>query len=176
MKRSELKRKTPLRSTPTRKRSPTKKPLRELVHCSYSPRCKKRPREIVSPTERYCPAHATDVADKIIGDIVKARDGYRCQLVGFNAEPCYIPQQVYWCHIIPKGRYRPVRWEPDNAVTGCAGHHKAFDESPIEKDEWAERRLGSERWHELRVLARQARSVAAVDVIREARGSGAPGP
>lgn len=125
----------------------------------------------MSDDERYCPTHATALADKLVGDFVKARDRYRCQLASFNGKPCYQPEAVFWCHLIPKGRYYATRWEPDNAVTGCAGHHKAFDMAPLERDIWCEKRLGPERWRELRVVAIRQKAVDVADVIRTYRGN-----
>lgn len=134
-------------------------------------RCNKRPVVKLAQGDR-CASHATDLADKLVGDFVKARDGYRCQLRSFNDEPCYRPEQVYWCHLIPKDRYYATRWEPDNAVTGCAGHHSAFDHAPLERDVWCEARLGPGRWGELRQLAIRQKAVDVADVIR--RFSGQP--
>lgn len=165
MKRTELKRTTPLRRKAV---APRKRPA---VRCSWSARCKKRPRVIVDgeTPERYCPTHATMVADALVGTFVKTRDGYRCQLRSFNDQPCYQPEQVYWCHLIPKGRYYGTRWDPLNAITGCAGHHKAFDESPLEKDVWCEQRLGFQQWHDLKVRARQVKAVDVAGVIEAYR-------
>jgi len=123
----------------------------------------------VEAGERYCAGHATDLADKLVGDFVKNRDQHRCVLQSFNRQPCYQPQQVYWCHMIPKGRYRATRWEPDNAVTGCAGHHMAFDNAPIEKDAWCEAWLGSTRWEQLRAQARGQKAVDVALVIQAYR-------
>lgn len=164
MKRTELKRKTPLKSKSARPR--TRKPA---ARCAYGPRCKKQPRVIVGPEERYCPGHATQVADKLVGDYVKERDLYRCQLTSFNDSPCYEPSVVYWCHLIPKGRYYATRWVPVNAVTGCAGHHKSFDTNPLERDEWCRDRLGAERWDSLRVQAMAQKSVDVAEVIQRFR-------
>ena len=162
MKRTPLKRKTPLKS---KRSTPRRKPP---VTCAIL-RCSKRPTVTITSDERYCNSHATKIADKLVGDFVKARDGYRCQLTSFNHKPCYQPEAVYWCHVIPKGRYYGTRWEPDNAVTGCAGHHKAFDTAPLEKDDWAEAWLGTARFEELQQIAKIVKGVDVAEVIRRYR-------
>jgi hypothetical protein len=156
------------RRTPLRRRS-AKPKRRPPTRCSFSSRCGRRPGVILGPDERVCPTHATALADRLAGDYVKARDSYRCQLRGFNDQACYRPEAVYWCHLIPKGRYYSTRWEPDNAVTACAGHHKAFDESPVEKDDWILARLGAERWGRLRRIARRSKVVDVAEVVRTYR-------
>lgn len=158
MKRAPLERSTPIRRKAVAKRR------RPAVRCSWSDRCKKRPDVVISETERYCHGHATMTADALVGTFVKERDGWRCQLRSFNGRPCS-SEQVYWCHLIPKGRYHATRWIPLNAVAGCAGHHKAFDEAPLEKDDWCEQRLGVAQWHDLKVQARRVKSVDVVEVI-----------
>lgn len=104
-----------------------------------------------------------DKADKLVGDYVKARDGYECQLVGFNDKPCGGP--LAWCHLIPKGRYGSVRWSPLNSVTGCRNHHMAFDTSPLEKNLWCEQRLGTAVWEHLQLVARTTDRPNPRDVI-----------
>lgn len=147
----------------------------EAARCSGSPRCRKRPEIRLSEDERLCKGHARDLADKLVGDFVKARDGYRCQLRGFNAKPCWPNEEaVYWCHLIPKGRYGATRWVPLNAVAGCAGHHKAFDESPLEKDLWIEQRIGAEAFEELRLLARMGGGPSAAEIILRYRQNDGP--
>lgn len=145
-----LKRSTPLRAkaaTPKRKRPP-------LKPCTYAgkgatiQRCARRPVVRVSDDERYCDRHATWIAGELVGDFVKARDGHRCQIASFNDRPC-IGSELYACHLIPKGRYPVLRYEPDNITTGCMAHHKAFDEAPLEKEDWCRAYLG-ERYEELR--------------------------
>lgn len=138
------------------------------ARCAWSNRCKKRPEVRVTDSERYCKGHATKTADALVGTYVKHRDGWRCQLVSFDGKPCS-DRQVYWCHLIPKGRYGSVRWIPDNAVAGCAGHHKAFDEAWIEKARWCERWLGDVEWQALQDLAVSSHRPDPADVILEFR-------
>jgi hypothetical protein len=171
MKRSApLQRSGELKRSPIRGKRATPRARKPRASCSAAPRCKRQPSVRLGPEERVCKGHATAIADKLVGDYVKARDGWRCQLSDFNASPCWQPEAVYWCHLIPKGRYYATRWEPDNAVAGCAGHHKAFDTAPIEKDAWSERRLGADRWAELRQQAIRQKSTDVAEIIAKFRG------
>lgn len=117
------------------------------MKCSWSSRCNKRV-TVRLEDEGWCDRHATWVADKAVGDFIKSRDGYECQLRSFNGRAC-VGSERYACHLIPKGRYPVLRYEPDNIVTGCMGHHMAFDQAPLEKDEWCRALLGT-RYDELR--------------------------
>ncbi len=130
-----MKRSTPIRRTSRKKRT-------GVTVCNWPGyACRKEARVVVNEFERYCKTHATQTADKLVGDFVKDRDGWTCRLVGFNDKPCSTPG-VFWCHIIPKGRYPSIRYEPLNAVTGCRDHHAAFDSSEIERRRWAIANLG----------------------------------
>ena len=159
-----------MKRTPLKRKSgkPKRKPSEV---CDWSGHgCRRRADVKITETERYCNGHATDTADTLVGTYVKMRDNWTCQLVGFNDKPCYGLPAVYWCHLIPKGRYQSVRWNPSNAITGCAGHHKAFDESPLEKDLWIEQHiLGVEGYAALKHLAMTTTRPPVRDVILEFR-------
>ncbi len=130
--------------------------------------CRKQAHVIVNEFERYCKGHATQTADKLVGDFVKDRDGWTCQLVGFNAKPCSSPG-VYWCHLIPKGRYPSIRYEPLNAVTGCRDHHAALDSGEIERRRWIVARLGEAQFEALQQQAVTTSAPKVADVIRHYR-------
>lgn len=157
----ELKRTTRLK----RKRSTPRRHPR--ARCSYTNQCRKEPRVILGPDERMCRTHATWTADKLVGDWVKARDG-RCILAGFNGQPCYEPETLYWCHLVPKGTYPKGRYLPGNAVAGCSRHHRSFDLLLIEKREWIAAYLGEEGLDLLETMVRSDQPGVA-DVIREYR-------
>ena len=165
MRRTELKRKTPM----ARKSSKPKRPPSAI--CMWpNYRCRRQAKVKITDTERYCNGHATKTADNLVGTYVKIRDNWTCQLLGFNDKPCYGLPAVFWCHLIPKGRYQSVRWNPSNAITGCAGHHKAFDESPLEKDVWIEDHiLGVGGYRALRDLAMATTRPPVRDVVLEYR-------
>lgn len=163
---------TPLRRTPLKRKAarPKRTGAEKCNWTGYA--CRKQAHVKVSDTERYCKGHATKVADKLVGDAVKDRDGWTCQLVGFNAKPCSGPE-VYWCHIIPKGRYPSIRYEELNAITGCRDHHAAFDSSEIERRAWAVQRLGEAQLEALQHQAITTSSPKVAEVILAYRaGSG----
>jgi hypothetical protein len=117
----------------------------------------------VSENERYCKGHATEEADRLVGDYVKARDDHSCVLYTFNDKACQGVLSA--CHLIPKGRYGPSRWIPANIVSGCAAHHMAFDSSPLEKEDWIVRYLGAEHYDALKVVARSGAKYDPASVI-----------
>lgn len=156
------------RTVPLRKKRAKPRPL-PGARCSYSDRCRRRARVVITPSERMCPTHATWTADKLVGDFVRHRD-QRCILASFNALPCFAPQQLYWCHLFPKGTYPSLRYRTANAVAGCAGHHKAFDGRPIEKGRWIVAHLGEELVRALEHEALTERKEDVADVIRRFRG------
>jgi 5-methylcytosine-specific restriction endonuclease McrA len=153
------------------KRRRTGKPRRTgTAKCAYSDRCKTFPRVIVTESERLCLRHATWTADKLVGDYVKARDR-RCVLAEsftFGNKGCS-GSTLYWCHLIPKGRYGATRWIPENAITACAAHHKSFDENPLAKENWCADYLGSGAWEDLRETALLGSGMSVADVIVEYR-------
>lgn len=155
---------------PRKRAKPRRRPA---ARCGYSPRCKGRPNVIVSDTERLCGRHATWAADKLVGDFVRNRDG-RCVLASFApTTPCYQGDTLYWCHLIPKGRYSATRYDPENAVAGCAAHHKAFDEAPLEKARWIVRHLGRDEFDALEHRAMHGTKPEIGAVIRLFRGDDA---
>lgn len=162
MKRTELRRSTPLRSTVAK---PRRKPA---VTCDWSARCHRRPSVIVSEDERLCKTHATAVADRLVGDAVRARDG-RCMLRAASPElPCF-GEQLFWCHLIPKGAHPAIRWEPLNTVAGCRDHHMAFDRSEVFRDLWRDEHLGAEVNAELKRRSVTGSRPDVAEVIRRYR-------
>lgn len=134
MKRTELKRKTPLSSVPTKKRSPTKRRLVPIEgpHCA-SRGCKTTTlRVIVSADERYCAKHGTKKAD----DACRAwfRANYqRCVACGRS------DRGIQWAHIHSRGM-RFIRWDRDNAVGLCQPCHFAYTQSPSRWVKFVERK------------------------------------
>lgn len=127
-------------------------------------RCTKTATVIVSEDERYCKGHATETADRLVGDRVKARDGHTCVLYDFNSRPCMGVLSA--AHLVPKGRYGPARFIEANIISACASHHMAFDQSPLEKEEWIVRYLGAEHYGALKLVARSGAKYRPGDVIR----------
>jgi hypothetical protein len=170
MKRTELKRKTPLRA-----KSPTARRKDSSMRCSRvtersdgsSSRCTKRGTVIVSAAERHCRAHGTAIADKLVGDFVRARDK-RCQLAGINGKPCS-DERLWWCHLLRKGTYPSTRWTPGNSVAGCAGHHLFLDNHQAEWLAYCIERLGQESLDGLLGYALAGNGPSAAYVIRAFR-------
>lgn len=166
MKRSPLKRKSPR----------TRKGATEATRCCHvryrgedtpPTRCTKVGRVIVYPTERYCGTHATKVADKLVGDAVRARDG-RCMFADVNDQPCDDPGTLYWCHIFRKGTYPSLRYRMDNAVAACRLHHFVFDNYEIERWDWIARHIPRQALDEL-MARRLMPGPKVADVIRSFR-------
>lgn len=158
-----------LKRTPIKRKSATKK-RRPKMPCSWSNRCPRSPRFVLSDDERYCPVHVKWVAKKLVGDFVKARDG-RCVLADFNDSPCL--GDLQWAHLIPQGRYPCLRYEPDNAIAACLRHHTAFDNAPVEREWWMRDWLGDAKYTYLQAEAvrrnLERESVDLVDVIKRFR-------
>lgn len=155
------------------KRKPAKRRPRAAVPCSGSPRCRKRPEIVLSEAERLCKGHAVDLADRLVGDFVRARDG-RCMLTEAAPDAPCSGDRLFWCHLIPKGAHPAIRWEPLNAVAACNTHHMAFDRSEVFRDFWRDKHLGPELNAELkrRSVAPKARPNVG-DVIAEYRAKAA---
>lgn len=162
----------PLKRTGIRRSRGRRKPASPATRCDWSVRavsgrtyrCTKRGYITVDENERYCKGHATERADKLVGDYVKARDGHQCQLRDFNGLPCLGVLSA--CHLIPKGQYGATRFLPANIVAGCAGHHIAFDNRIIEKEAWIRRRLGSDVYDALKLVAVGGAKYDPASVIR----------
>lgn len=137
---STLIRRTPLRP----KRA---KPRRKAVTCSIRS-CARRPSVL-----GLCKTHATQRADKLVGDYVKKRDGYCVVVVHGNRPDAMVTGNhagaIQWAHLISR-RYHATRWDPEASVTMCAGHHKFFTERPLEHEEWATFWLGPSAWLKLK--------------------------
>lgn len=109
------------RTTPRRK---------SATRCDYSNRCPRRPTVTVSETERLCKTHAKWIADKLVGDFVKTRDGC-CWNCGAR------DKGLQWAHIISRSALH-IRWNPLNAVSLDAGCHQRFTLNPATWAVWTE--------------------------------------
>jgi 5-methylcytosine-specific restriction endonuclease McrA len=91
----------------------------------------------VADDERYCVRHGRWIADKLVGDWVKRRDG-ACQ-------SCFgTPDQ--WAHIVSRGaRYiqyevGPTSYTPGNSIALCAPCHYRFTNQPAQWAVFVEKR------------------------------------
>lgn len=116
MKRSKpLTRKTPMkRSIASRKTKTTKPPsactMGRSTHRTHA-------KYVVGPDERLCVTHAKRIADKLVGDYVKNRDGV-CQNCGTD-------RNLQWAHIVSRGAPY-IRWDLHNAMALCSRCHTNF--------------------------------------------------
>lgn len=158
-----MNRSAPLRRTPLARKG-TKKRRKPLARCSYSPRCVRHARVTLVDGTLLCPTHATWEADRLVGDEVRARDG-RCVLRDFAPDIRCVGEELFACHLIPKGRAPSVRWYLPNIVSGCAMHHATFDANPGTKFEWCRHYLGARLWDLVEELAAQSGGPSAADII-----------
>lgn len=93
-----------------------------------SPRCQVLRCNKKAEVLTYCNSHAKSEADRRFSLYIRARDG-KCMIP--NASPCIGPLQC--CHILSR-RFLATRWDEQNAVAGCAGHHAYWTRNP---DRWA---------------------------------------
>src|SRR5579872_5782654 len=61
--------------------------------------------------------------------VVFERDGGVCVRCGDRS------RAVQWCHIFSR-RHKALRWEPDNALSMCAGCHMFWHHEPLLAVEW----------------------------------------
>jgi 5-methylcytosine-specific restriction endonuclease McrA len=108
----------------------------------------------------YCGKHARKEADRLFSLYIRARDR-GCRM-------CTDRTNLQCAHLISR-RYFAVRWEPENAVALCVGHHKQFTEDPLGWDDWCEGHLGSVGWTRLKLLARMGGMPDLAYVIAELR-------
>jgi len=79
--------------------------------------------------------------DALCREIVWMRDG-KCR------RPNCMRGQLQWAHVYSR-RYKWLRWDLDNSMILCAGHHLEWHERPLEAAEWWEKELGPERYRSL---------------------------
>lgn len=86
------------------------------------------------------------ICDELCRQIVKIRDGGKCQVCG--------KKEVHVAHIYSKGANPSLRFNPLNLVLLCPKHHLYWaHRSPIEFSEWVKNHLGEEKFFELRKQA-----------------------
>ena len=88
-----------------------------------------------------------NAADKLIGDIVRARG--RCEAADVplkREQGCTAVLQ--WCHGFSR-RYMATRWDLRNGFCMCSGHHSYFTPRPSEWEQWMQGKLGMTVYLEL---------------------------
>lgn len=99
-------------------------------------------------------------ADNWFSLYVRARDRWTCQRC-FKKFPEYIEggdnralQGLDNAHCFGRGKSM-TRFEPDNCLALCMGCHLVVDADPEEKRELFIKKIGEEKYNELRVLSKQ---------------------
>lgn len=135
---TELKRRTPLRPC-----SPTKRRIKQ--------KCKKM--RCSRPAARgldICLTHAKGEADRLFSLLVRKR-GY-CEAHARETGKYECRADLQCAHIISR-RYLNVRWDTENALCLCAGHHAYFTHNPLEWEVWLAAKLLPRRLKLLREKA-----------------------
>lgn len=131
MKRTPLKRKTPLRSVAA-------KPKRGSEIVCIVKGCKRRPTYFPK-----CFQHAVKEADDLFATYIKTKYAV-CQ-------NCGSPDNPQCAHIVSR-RYYALRWDvSEGAVRLCAGCHVSFTNHPLAWDFWCEDRFGIEGYRAIKL-------------------------
>lgn len=93
-----------------------------------------------------------DELDKLCGDIVKERDGWRCRRCGADRDHGAV---IQWAHIIRRSRSKAVRWNIDNGISLCNSCHVWLDRSAdrIQAAFFVEKMIGKKKMEKLHELA-----------------------
>lgn len=89
--------------------------------------------------------------DRLAREVVMRRDGYKCRMCGAT-------QHLQWCHIYSR-RYQSLRWDPDNALTLCAGDHLWQHHNPLDSARVIEALIGPGTAARLRMVMQTKRKV-----------------
>lgn len=112
-------------------------------------------REVYRKIGRFqlCAFHAADV---LFADMIRERgECWAASSACFGMLQC--------AHILPRGRSRATRWDPENAVALCASHHLTFTAHPAEWERYCRER--GVPWDALVERARLAPVMDPVDVV-----------
>lgn len=102
-------------------------------------------------------------ADNLAGTLVRSR--------GICQPASYWPQircsrQIQWMHIISR-RYKQVRWDLNNAFSGCSAHHLYFTQHPIEWEVCVTLIIGAENYDRLKKAALQYKKIDYGEIMYE---------
>lgn len=98
------------------------------------------------------PANQNKKADDAWSKAVKERDGHKCAYCGKT--------EYLNSHHIFSRKHMGLRWDLDNGITLCSGHHNfsttfSAHKTPVEFIEWLKERNGEEWYQKLRSKAKQ---------------------
>lgn len=91
-----------------------------------------------------CKSHAKAEADRRFSHFIRQRDG-KCRIR--TVTPCVGPLSC--CHLLSR-RFLATRWDEENAVAGCAGHHSYWTRNPDKWSQFLEIMIGVDRLNSLR--------------------------
>ena len=66
--------------------------------------------------------------DALARQEVFERDGHKCMM-------CSSEKNIQWAHVLSR-RHLAIRWNPDNAMTLCAGCHLFWHHQPLAAIDW----------------------------------------
>lgn len=118
MRKTELKRKTPIKRGGPIGSAPKKVP--------------KIPKSTKTEYRNEKKAPTVAQLDKLWATVVKTRDNFECRLWGVGGRQC---GSVMAAHHIFARWHRNTRWNSDVGITLCAGHHLWVHASPAESTE-----------------------------------------
>ena len=101
---------------------------------SKLPRCKRKRCQKIARIAGFCKSHATKEADRKFSLMIRSSGKCYGQTKFWQGPTFACAGPLHCAHLFSR-RYRNVRWNRDNAVPLCAGHHKWFDTHPVEKDD-----------------------------------------
>lgn len=116
------------------------------------PRCKKQRCDKMLFVLDLCKSHAMKEADQALGEMIKGSGVCRAAVPGFWIGPEFeCKGSLSCCHLIPRN-YRSLRWNLDNAVSMCEGHHLWFDQHLVHRELMLQRYLiethGDKMYHQ----------------------------
>jgi hypothetical protein len=87
-------------------------------------------------------------ADIRFSEQIRERDGWRCRLCHKTPDP----RGLHCAHHFTR-RTGDTRFDPDNAMALCYGHHQYLDSHPDEKEAFWRSEIGDERFDALAARA-----------------------
>lgn len=104
---------------------------------------------------------STKELDTLCREVVMERDK-NCRLCtsgGLAPTADIRRRQLQWCHIFSR-RYKWMRWDLDNSMILCAGHHLWQHHNPALAMDAIEKLIGKGAMHRLKMLASKPRKVS----------------
>ena len=149
----------PSQHTPVKRRAPRKRKDGRSM-CIWS-KCRRARYD----GAKLCAKHE---ADRLFSLYIRDRDG---ECVGHTFVPEVACKGELQCmHLVSRG-YLAVRWDPQNALAGCAAHHMFLTEHPVHHEQFCREAIGTKTWEALRQAALTGERQHPADVIAEFGGA-----